>query len=136
MAVNGPMALRLSQEDAIAMTTLAQQTASKMDALIDDIRANLHRPLRLRDLEAQTFYSRRWLNDAFRRRFDRTPMQWVRDQRLAKAKDLLQAHGLRISIQAVALACGYQHTCQLSVLFKRRYGVSPSQVQRGVACHD
>jgi transcriptional regulator GlxA family with amidase domain len=70
------MALRLSQEDAIAMTTLAQQTASKMDALIDDIRANLHRPLRLRDLEAQTFYSRRWLNEAFRRRFDRTPMQW------------------------------------------------------------
>jgi transcriptional regulator GlxA family with amidase domain len=75
MAVNGPMALRLSQEDAIAMTTLAQQAASKMDALIDDIRAILHRPLRLRDLEAQTFYSRRWLNDAFRRRFDRTPMQ-------------------------------------------------------------
>jgi transcriptional regulator GlxA family with amidase domain len=129
------MELRLSGANEIAMTTFPQPTDLMLDALINDIRANLDKPLRLRDLEAQTFYSRRWLHDAFRRRLGSTPMQWVREQRLAKARDLLQAHGSEISIQAVALACGYRHTGQLSVLFKRRYGVSPSQVQRGVACH-
>lgn len=121
------------------MTTLPPFQSSTLDASIEALRAHLqaklHKPLRLKDLEAHTHYSSRSLQYAFRRQLGCSPMQWIHDQRLARAMALLQSHGRQISIQAVAKACGYRHTGQLRVLFKRRYGVSPSKIQRDLPFH-
>lgn len=104
---------------------------SMFDELIDYIRANLDQPLRLSDLEARSFYSRRALQYAFRRHFGTTPMQWIREQRLSLAMETLQSQPRRrLTIQAVALASGYRQTSQFSADFRRRFGMLPSQVQR------
>jgi AraC-like DNA-binding protein len=100
------------------------------DELIDFIRANLDQPLRLSELEAQSHYSRRALQYAFRERLQSSPKQWIREQRLALALEILQRQGHQLSVKAVALRCGYLHVSQFSRDFKSRFGISPSQVRR------
>lgn len=81
-------------------------------------------------MEAKTHYSRRALQYAFREKLDTTPLQWIREQRLAKAMELLQSQGHALSIHELAMACGYGQPGRFSIDFKRRYGVSPSEVKR------
>ena len=51
--------------------------------------------------------------------------------RLAKAKQQLESSAAgRLSIKALALGCGYRHTGLFSTDFKRRFGVTPSEVRR------
>lgn len=100
------------------------------DLLIDYIRANLNAPLRLSDLEARSYYSRRSLQYAFQERLGCSPKQWIREQRLVLALEQLQAEGKRPTIKSVALACGYLHQAHFARDFKRRYGMTPLQASR------
>ncbi len=99
------------------------------DALLDYIRANLHQPLRLSDLEARSHYSSRALQYAFRERLGCTSRQWIRELRLQRAMDQLSSQGQESSIKAIALASGYRHMGQFSRDFKTRFGLSPSAVR-------
>jgi AraC-like DNA-binding protein len=101
---------------------------TSFDDLLDYIRANLHRPLRLSDLEARSHYSSRALQYAFRERLGCTSRQWIRELRLQRAMDQLISQGQHCSIKAIALACGYRHMSQFSSDFKTRFGLSPSAV--------
>lgn len=105
-------------------------SGDSFDELIDYIKANLDQPLRMSDLEARTYYSRRALQYAFRERLGCTPKQWIRQQRLALALEQLQADGERPTVRQVALACGYLQMNHFSSDFKQRYGLTPSQARR------
>jgi transcriptional regulator GlxA family with amidase domain len=109
-------------------TPLLRARSAAFDELLDYIRAHLD-PLRLSDLETRSFCSRRPLQYAFRDKLNTTPVQWIREQRLARAMDQLQREGPAASIRAVALACGYRQTSQFSADFKRRFGLPPPQVK-------
>lgn len=124
----------LADSSAEPACSLREHRRSAFDELIDYIRANLDQPLRLSDLEARSFYSRRALQYAFREKLGTTPVQWIREQRLSMAMEQLQNQSVRTSIRAVALACGYRQTSQFSADFKRRFGLSPSQVRRPSLC--
>ena len=113
-----------------ACPVVDRRSRAVFDELLDYIRAHLDQPLRLSDLEARSFYSRRALQYAFRDKLNTSPVQWIREQRLSRAMEHLQQEGPAASIQAVALACGYRQTSQFSTDFKRRFGLSPSQVKR------
>ncbi|MEB3272018.1 MAG: AraC family transcriptional regulator [Synechococcus sp.] len=104
---------------------------SALDELVDYIRTNLDQPLRLSDLELRSRYSRRALQYAFRETFGTTPRAWIREQRLTRALQQLQSNPREgLPVRAVALACGYRHMSQFSADFRRRFGLSPSQVRR------
>ena len=107
-----------------------RQGKSAFDDLIDYIRANLDKPLRLSDLEARSHYSRRALQYAFQEKLQCSPKQWIRQQRLDAGMEQLQAADRPASIQAVALACGYRNSGLFSQDFKRKFGLSPSEVYR------
>lgn len=87
---------------------------SAFDELLDYIRAHLDQPLQY----------------AFRDKLNTTPVQWIREQRLARAMEQLQQEGPAASIRAVALACGYRENSRFSTDFKQRFGLTPSQVKR------
>ena len=72
------------------------------DTLVDYIRANIHRNLTLTDLEEQSRYSARHLQNVFRDKFDCTPMQFVRRQRLTMAMERLQMAGDGETITTIA----------------------------------
>lgn len=117
-------------EQPLAALADRKRTDACIDDLVDFIRLNLHRRLCLSDLECRSMYSRRALHYAFRARFDCSPMQWVRQQRLAMALDRLQNPMQGESVLGVATACGYRSLSQFSVDFQRAYQRKPSEVLR------
>lgn len=98
--------------------------------LVDWLLAHLHEPISLSDMEKRSSYSRRSLQYAFKQRFGCGPMQWLRQQRLARAKALLEQPGGRRGIQEVAQACGYLSQPSFSRDFLARYGERPSRLLR------
>ncbi|MFM7312088.1 MAG: helix-turn-helix transcriptional regulator [Cyanobium sp.] len=103
---------------------------SSLDDLVDYIRAHAHRNLTLTDLEEQSHYSSRHLQNLFQNRFHCTPMQFVRRQRLASALEKLQNPASHDTVTTIARDCGYRHTSTFSTDFRRQFGISPSTVLR------
>lgn len=66
---------------------------------------------------------------AFRRHCGKAPHQYIIELRLERAKVMLA--GARQSITDVALSCGFSSLSHFSGAYKRRWGVSPSEVLRG-----
>jgi AraC-like DNA-binding protein len=99
-------------------------------SLVEWVLAHLHQPISLSDLEQRSHYSRRSLQLAFKQRFGCGPMQWLRRQRLAKARSMLESPMRSSSIFEVALACGYLSQAAFSRDFLQRYGERPSAVWR------
>ena len=100
------------------------------EALIEWIGANCHRPLSLSDLESQSHYSRRSLQYAFRQRFGCGPMQYIRRQRLALAKQRLLAPLPGTTVTSVAQECGYLSVASFRRDYQQRFGEPPSGALR------
>lgn len=99
-------------------------------ALIEWIGANCHRPLSLSDLENQSHYSRRSLQYAFQQRFGCGPMQYIRRQRLALAKQRLLAPLPGTTVASVAQECGYLSVASFRRDYQQRFGEPPSGTLR------
>jgi AraC-like DNA-binding protein len=98
--------------------------------LVTWLLAHLQEPISLSDMEARSRYSRRSLQYAFKQRFGCGPMQWLRQQRLARAKALLEDPLCRLGLAEVTQACGYLSQASFSRDFLARYGERPSRIQR------
>jgi AraC-type DNA-binding domain-containing proteins len=64
---------------------------------------------------------------AVRERFNTSPKQWIRVQRLDKAMELLRKRPGNRSIREIALTCGYTHMGHFSRQFKELQGCKPSE---------
>ena len=67
----------------------------------------------------------------FRTAFRLTPHQFLTTQRLARARTLLR--GGKHTVTDVCLESGFHSLGSFSSLFRRHFGVSPLEVQRGLA---
>ena len=103
----------------------------RLDRLLDYITLHLAEPLPLSVLEAQSHYSRRSLHYAFQERFDCSPMQWIRRQRMELALQRLQHPAPGDTVASVAMGCGYHSQNRFRIDFERAYGWKPSTVLRG-----
>lgn len=61
----------------------------------------------------------------FRHRCGASPKEYLIQRRMTYARQLLDSG--EISVQSVALLCGYGEECHFSREFRRRFGVSPSE---------
>jgi hypothetical protein len=73
----------LQEEGAVEKIQKRQELATRnwttpLDDLVDYIRLNPHLNITLTDLEEQSLYSGRHLQNLFKEKFDCTPMQFVR----------------------------------------------------------
>lgn len=116
-----------------------QQTESREEDHFDDliryIQSNLHQPLNLTVLATQSHYSRRALQYAFRNRLGCTATQWIRNQRLDLAWQLLQAASPGDNVTRVAQACGYRSLSLFSIEFQHRFHIKPSVLLRNRRDH-
>ena len=76
-----------------------------------------------------TYLSTVYISKIFKAETGDTPIRYLINIRLEKAKELLE-NGWEGSIQEVAMEVGYDDAYHFSKLFKKRYGVSPSKVMR------
>lgn len=98
--------------------------------LLTWIGEHLHQPLQLRDLVAQSGYSERSLRNFFQERFGCGPIQWIRGQRLERARQQLLHPQAQDSVSSIAAAFGYGHLSQFSRDFQATYQVRPSELLR------
>jgi AraC-like DNA-binding protein len=103
---------------------------SVLDELVSYIETHTAQPLCLTDLERRSHYSGRQLQNLFRERFDCTPMQFVKRQRLTAAMEQLQLATDDTTVTSIARGCGYHDASSFSNDFQRRFGVCPSAVLR------
>jgi AraC-like DNA-binding protein len=87
----------------------------------------------LEDMVQVSGMSTRSLHLSFRRYINTTPMTYLRNCRLDMARDELQNAGVSgRSVTDVALDCGFSHLSKFASDFRRRFGVTPSQVRSGI----
>jgi AraC-like DNA-binding protein len=81
-------------------------------------------PITIEDLSREVALSPYYLIRAFRRVYKKTPHQYLMEQRVTRAKELLR--NTDISITEICMAVGYESLGSFSTLFHKVAGISPS----------
>lgn len=96
------------------------------------IHDRLHLPLfSIDDVTRTAGVSRRWLEYAFRDALGETPYQYLRRQRLSKARRLLIEQP-KTKIYTIAQNSGFSSAKQLAMTFQQDLGMSPREYRRTV----
>ncbi|WP_428838202.1 GlxA family transcriptional regulator [Streptomyces roseofulvus] len=96
--------------------------------VLDWARARLDRPLTVEDLARRAAMSTRTLHRRLREATGTTPLQWLLNQRLARAQSLLESTDL--PIEKVGELSGLGTANNLRYHFLKQVGVSPSDYRR------
>ena len=113
---------RASSSEEITKQTV--ETIEKMYRMRDVLLENLHCSPKLEEIARQMGLNRNKLNEKFKVLFGDTIFAWLREQRLQRARELLQDK--TVSVQQVADQVGLT-SAQLSRMFKLRFGYSPRE---------
>lgn len=97
-----------------------------IESSVKYIQKNLPNKITMADLTNLTGYSERSLQLEFKKAFNQSPFEYIEEQRLVKAKALIEAHKQLKKIAEIAQDVGLVHLGRFSVSFKKRFGVSPS----------
>ncbi len=115
---------RLIEPDAQAPE--AADVASRAAEFIEN---NYADQLSVDDIAAGVGVSRSWLYRRFMESFGCSPTAYLRDRRLACAKQLLES--TRLHISEIACSAGYPDPLYFTKVFTRRFGCSPSAYRAG-----
>lgn len=96
--------------------------------VIDLVRSRISEDISLADMAAVTGLSITHFSKMFRKSMGKSPHQYVVQQRVQFAKDMLSSMDLRII--DVALACGFKTQQHFARIFRKISGLSPTEYQR------
>ncbi|ENU47686.1 MULTISPECIES: helix-turn-helix domain-containing protein [Acinetobacter] len=99
----------------------------KLKYIQEWIEDHLDQALTLSDLANVVNLSEYHFAHMFKQSMNMAPHQYVMQRRLTKAKGLIQSS--QLSLQDIALVCGFSSASHLSHRFKQFYGMSPSQLR-------
>jgi len=108
----------------------AESMPSYILKAINYIEANYVMPLSVARLAADLNLDRSYFSTAFKRATNKSPQEYVVDYRLEKAAELMVKHGCRPG--EAGQSVGYRDIFNFSRMFKRRYGVSPTEYIEGL----
>jgi AraC-like DNA-binding protein len=91
------------------------------------IEENLFNPVSLNDLAYLSGRSLSSFKRDFQSIYNTSPLQWIRNRRLDRAKELLANSSL--SVTDVCFSTGFENVGHFSRVFKKRFGISPSMVR-------
>jgi AraC family transcriptional regulator len=101
---------------------------SSFQRVVDYIEADLSRAFTIEELAKVAGVSPRHFIRAFRESAGQTPLRYVYDLRLERAKEFLLDP--RRTATEVALDCGFSHAQHFSTAFKKATGLTPSDFRR------
>jgi AraC-like DNA-binding protein len=102
------------------LTTDIYQRIVAAKVFIDD---NYKEPIDLEKISKQAFLSRFHFHRLFKQVYKRTPLQYITQKRLDKAKDLLSENK---PVGEVCDEVGFESIGSFSVLFKKEIGFAPT----------
>ncbi len=100
----------------------------KLNKVLDYINAHLDCSLELEELAQQIDMSQFYFSRLFKQSLGITPHQYVIQQRVERAKQLLRKDEL--SLAEIALECGFANQGHLNRHFKRLTGTTPKEIAR------
>jgi AraC family transcriptional activator FtrA len=100
----------------------------RLAPLLDELRNRLDRPLSVVEMASNAAMSERTFLRRFRELTGLTPGRWLLEERLARAKHLLEGSGA--SIESVADAAGFGSAATLRLHFRERIGIGPNEYRR------
>jgi len=104
---------------------ITEQYSSSIDKAIKFIKNNYNQKLTVEQLAEESGYSPSHFNSEFVRLVGKSPIRYLNEIRIERAKELLRT-GL-FSIGEIADSCGFENTYYFSNVFKKYTGVSPSK---------
>ena len=110
----------------------AFESASKkyvVEQIMNYIEDHYSEKISLDQIAENMYLSPFYISRIFKNETGNAPIRHLINIRLEKAKELLEG-GYEGSIQEVAARVGYDDAYHFSKLFKKRYGISPSQARR------
>ena len=99
-------------------------TQQQQKQVIDFVVANLNRKMGLEEISQQAKLSPFYFCRLFKQSIGITPYQYVRQQRIERAKQLLKG---RSPIAEIALMCGFCDQSTFTTSFRQTVGVTPKQ---------
>ncbi len=102
-----------------------EDRAAWLDNLRGWLRENLHRSVTLTELGRAANLSPRTLARRFERDVGTTPMRWVATERIAAAKELLEATDL--TVDRISFEVGFGSPVTLRTAFTHEVGISPGR---------
>ena len=101
-----------------------------VERAIEFVYNNYYNPIRVTDMADYVCVNRSYLYTLFRSQIGMSPQQFLTMFRVAKAAQLLQITDL--SIESVAISCGYSDPMVFSKIFRQTRGMAPSVYRRQV----
>ena len=101
-----------------------------LQSACDFIEANLQLKISMLDLKRHTKYSERSLQLLFKKHLNKSPFEYIEEQRLLKAHELIKQFKQSKKTTDIAAEVGFRHLGRFSVNFKRRFGIHPSALAR------
>jgi len=97
-----------------------------LDRVCDYAQAHLSQPISITTLERVSNMSARNLHYAFLKRYNTTPMRWIRTERLIMAHCQLTSASPGITVTSIALSCGFSKPASFADYYFKQYGELPS----------
>jgi AraC family transcriptional regulator, transcriptional activator for feuABC-ybbA operon len=117
--------LELKSQDA------GHDTKQKVEQTIHYLQRSYHKDIRINQLADETKLSRWQYNDLFKTMTGRTPVQYLNDLRIGRAKELLMSSSYLL--KEIAEQTGFRDEYYFSRRFKQSVGISPSQYTRSLS---
>lgn len=135
-AMVSEMCLRtvMSGVDPQQRSSLAALMSSRNPVLVATVtlmNSHIEDPLSMDDLAEAAGYCRRHLERLFRDATGKTPGEFYRSLRLDRGRNLLSTTDL--TLQEIAMACGFGSASHFSKCFRARYRTSPTKLKHGIA---
>ena len=108
----------------------ASNTNSMIERAIEYINENLTQDLSLETVSKELSVSPIYFHNVFKTSVSKTLRDYVEQQRIKKAINLLQTTNLTLT--QIAFECGFSSQSYFSYAFKRKMGLTPRQYARQV----
>ena len=94
------------------------------------IEINLYRKIMILELKQHTKCSERSLQLIFKKYLNKSPFEYIEEQRFLKAYELIKQHKQSKKTTDIAREVGFRHLGRFSLNFKKRFGIHPSVLAR------
>jgi len=109
---------------SIRETEKVNQRCKDLDYIRAYIDQYFNQKINFRDLAALSGYSYDYFRIMFKNKFDVSPQTYMINKRLSHAKQLLEKS--KLSCTEVAYQCGFSNSAQMTMMFKEKFGKTPS----------
>lgn len=124
----------LAQQQAVSTKPFISRTEKKQSQLVADVTYFLENhyteDISLDQLARDNYVSTTYLSKTFKEATKMSPINYLIQMRLTNARELLKDESSEITVKQVAATVGYSDAYHFSKLFKKYYGLSPSQISK------